>query len=137
MEPSSIPPHVYQFRVVLQGISPLIWRRLLIRGDMSLATCSGLQTAAPGPANKGGFGLTFRANRLACEPRFSANEPTWGRKRLAAIRCKKMPLHRTGRDHMAAHERPPSLTPGSRHVFPQIGRTGTYPPECPSSRRWG
>jgi len=60
-----------------------------------------------------------------------------GRKRLAAIRCKKMPLHRTGRDHMAAHERPPSLTPGSRHVFPQIGRTGTYPPECPSSRRWG
>jgi hypothetical protein len=38
MEPSSIPPRVYQFRVVLQGISPLIWRRLLIRSDMSLAT---------------------------------------------------------------------------------------------------
>jgi hypothetical protein len=38
MEPSSIPPNVYQFRVVLQGISPLIWRRLLIRSDMSLAT---------------------------------------------------------------------------------------------------
>jgi hypothetical protein len=38
MEPSSIPPSVYQFRVVLQGISPLIWRRLLIRSDMSLAT---------------------------------------------------------------------------------------------------
>ena len=38
MEPSYIPPSVYQFRVVLQGISPLIWRRLLIRSDMSLAT---------------------------------------------------------------------------------------------------
>jgi Plasmid pRiA4b ORF-3-like protein len=38
MEPSYIPPNVYQFRVVLQGISPLIWRRLLIRSDMSLAT---------------------------------------------------------------------------------------------------
>jgi hypothetical protein len=38
MEPSDIPPSVYQFRVVLQGISPLIWRRLLIRSDMSLAT---------------------------------------------------------------------------------------------------
>lgn len=37
MAPSSIPPHVYQFRVVLQGISPLIWRRLLLRSDMSLA----------------------------------------------------------------------------------------------------
>jgi hypothetical protein len=38
MEPSYIPPNVYQFRVVLQGISPLIWRRLLIRSNMSLAT---------------------------------------------------------------------------------------------------
>ena len=38
MEPSYIPPSVYQFRVVLQAISPLIWRRLLIRSDMSLAT---------------------------------------------------------------------------------------------------
>ena len=38
MDPSCIPPCVYQFRVVVQGISPLIWRRLLIRSDMSLAT---------------------------------------------------------------------------------------------------
>jgi hypothetical protein len=28
---------VYQVRVVLRGISPLIWRRLLIRGDSSIA----------------------------------------------------------------------------------------------------
>ena len=38
MEPSLIPSTIYQFRVVVQGISPLIWRRLLIRSDMSLAT---------------------------------------------------------------------------------------------------
>ena len=38
MDPSYIPPCVYQFRVVVQGISPLIWRRLLVRSDMSLAT---------------------------------------------------------------------------------------------------
>jgi Plasmid pRiA4b ORF-3-like protein len=38
MEHAITPPSVYQFRVVLQGISPLIWRRLLIRSDMSLAT---------------------------------------------------------------------------------------------------
>ncbi len=31
------PPNIYQFRVVVQGISPLIWRRLLVRSDMSLA----------------------------------------------------------------------------------------------------
>lgn len=29
---------IYQFRVVVQGISPLVWRRLLLRSDMSLAT---------------------------------------------------------------------------------------------------
>jgi hypothetical protein len=38
MDPSCIPPYVYQFRVVVRGISPLIWRRLLVRSDMSLAT---------------------------------------------------------------------------------------------------
>jgi hypothetical protein len=38
MEHAITPPHVYQFRVVVQGISPLIWRRLLVRSDMSLAT---------------------------------------------------------------------------------------------------
>jgi Plasmid pRiA4b ORF-3-like protein len=38
MDSSYIPPCVYQFRVVLQGVSPLIWRRLLVRSDMSLAT---------------------------------------------------------------------------------------------------
>jgi hypothetical protein len=28
-----------------------------------IATCNGLQTVAPGPTNKGCFGLTFGANR--------------------------------------------------------------------------
>jgi hypothetical protein len=37
MDPSCNLPNVYQFRVVVQGISPLIWRRLLVRSDMSLA----------------------------------------------------------------------------------------------------
>jgi Plasmid pRiA4b ORF-3-like protein len=38
MDPSYIPPCAYQCRVVVQGISPLIWRRPLIRNDMLLAT---------------------------------------------------------------------------------------------------
>jgi hypothetical protein len=38
MEYAFTAPNVYQFRVVVQGISPLIWRRLLVRSDMSLAT---------------------------------------------------------------------------------------------------
>jgi hypothetical protein len=37
-DPSCILPCVYHFRVAVQGISPLIWRRLLVRSDMSLAT---------------------------------------------------------------------------------------------------
>ena len=38
MDPSCSLPNAYQFRVVVQGISPLIWRRLLIPSDTSLAT---------------------------------------------------------------------------------------------------
>jgi Plasmid pRiA4b ORF-3-like protein len=38
MEHAFTAPHVYQFRVVVQGISLLIWRRLLIPSDTSLAT---------------------------------------------------------------------------------------------------
>jgi hypothetical protein len=38
MEQIPFPPNVYQFRVALQGISPLIWRRILLCSDMSLAT---------------------------------------------------------------------------------------------------
>jgi len=37
---------VYQLRVVLRGISPLIWRRLLVRSDSTVADLhSTLQTA--------------------------------------------------------------------------------------------
>ena len=36
MDPSCIPSCVYQFRVVVRGISPLIWRQLLVRSDMPL-----------------------------------------------------------------------------------------------------
>src|SRR5712691_11495614 len=35
--PPPAGPFVYQLRVVLRGVSPLIWRRLLIRGDSSIA----------------------------------------------------------------------------------------------------
>jgi hypothetical protein len=30
-------PIIYQLRVVLEDISPLIWRRLLVPGDYSIA----------------------------------------------------------------------------------------------------
>jgi hypothetical protein len=46
MDPSYILPCVYQFRVVVQGVSPLVWRRLLVRSDMSLAT---LHATLPNP----------------------------------------------------------------------------------------
>jgi len=40
------PPVVYQLRVVLRGVSPLIWRRLLVRGDSTIADLHAtLQTA--------------------------------------------------------------------------------------------
>jgi len=43
---ASDEPVIYQLRVVLRGISPLIWRRLLVRGDSTLADLHAtLQTA--------------------------------------------------------------------------------------------
>src|SRR5713226_5783958 len=40
------PPVVYQLRVVLHGVSPLIWRRLLVRSDNTIADLRAtLQTA--------------------------------------------------------------------------------------------
>src|SRR5437763_1030143 len=35
--PANHEPVVYQLRVVLRGVSPLIWRRLLIRSDSTIA----------------------------------------------------------------------------------------------------
>jgi hypothetical protein len=47
-------------------------------GSCGSATCSGLQTAAPEPANKGHFRLTFRANTLRIRLTITANEPIFG-----------------------------------------------------------
>jgi hypothetical protein len=33
---------IYQLRAVLRGISPLIWRRLLVRGDSTVARTRGI-----------------------------------------------------------------------------------------------
>lgn len=35
--PEPKPPYVYQLKVWLQGISPMIWRRLLVRSDSTMA----------------------------------------------------------------------------------------------------
>ena len=37
MKPYQPHPNIYQLRIVLRGISPLIWRRLLVRSDTTLA----------------------------------------------------------------------------------------------------
>ena len=37
MEPSHETLNIYQLRIVLRGISPLIWRRVLVRDDTTLA----------------------------------------------------------------------------------------------------
>ncbi len=37
MTASATPGHIYQLRVVLRGISPLIWRRVLVRSETTLA----------------------------------------------------------------------------------------------------
>jgi Plasmid pRiA4b ORF-3-like protein len=44
--PTCDPPAVYQLRIRLDGISPLIWRRLLVTGEISIADLhASIQTA--------------------------------------------------------------------------------------------
>ena len=40
MKPQRTHPDIYQLRIVLRGISPLIWRRLLVRSDTTLRSAS-------------------------------------------------------------------------------------------------
>jgi hypothetical protein len=56
---------------------PVPLKRLRLHARQNTARCSGLQTAIPEPANNGRFQLTFAANKLAYEPRITANEPTF------------------------------------------------------------
>jgi len=41
-------PTVYQLRVVVHGVSPLIWRRLLVRADTTIAGLHAVVQAAFG-----------------------------------------------------------------------------------------
>src|ERR687883_55909 len=45
-------PVVYQLRVVLRGISPLIWRRLLVRSDTTIAALHATLQIALGWSNE-------------------------------------------------------------------------------------
>src|SRR5258708_36305506 len=47
---------VYQFKVVLRGVSPMIWRRLLLRSDHTIADLHYVIQIFRSPA----FGLHFR-----------------------------------------------------------------------------
>ena len=41
-----VPAHIYQLRVALRGVSPLIWRRLLVRSAITLAQLHDILQAA-------------------------------------------------------------------------------------------
>jgi hypothetical protein len=74
----------------------------------SLTTCNGLQTAAPGPANKGHFRLTFRANKRRLGPTLTANEPTFWANSLQTARWTHI--------RCTYHPGSPSSLPMNRHV---------------------
>lgn len=46
--PQTVPGEFYQLRVTIRGIEPLIWRRLRVRSDMSLAVLHEVLQAAMG-----------------------------------------------------------------------------------------
>src|SRR5437588_386570 len=67
---ASHEPVIYQLRVVLRGISPLIWRRLVVRGDSTLPTCTPAGNAPDAMA--GSRSSLARACRRSDRPSVSA-----------------------------------------------------------------
>ena len=65
--PEPPEPSIYQLRAVLLGISPIIWRRLLVRGDSTIADLHvTLQTAFGCSDNHlHRFLIQFMANNMA------------------------------------------------------------------------
>ena len=75
----SATPGAYELRVVLRGISPLMWRRLLVRGDTTIADLHRtLQIAFAGETSLQRFvvhrreqGAKFSSTRATCAGRIS------------------------------------------------------------------
>jgi hypothetical protein len=67
--PGSPPagPFVFQLRVVLRGISPLIWRRLLVRNDSSIADLHATLQLALG--SQGSWQWERRARAVSADSR--------------------------------------------------------------------
>ena len=46
--PALSTPAVYQLRIVVRGVSPLVWRRVLVRGDTTIADLQAIFQLVPG-----------------------------------------------------------------------------------------
>ena len=65
-------PVVYQLRVVLRGVSPLIWRRLLVRGDSTVADLHATLQVALGWSDE-------HLHRFLIQGRQYGHDAAWGR----------------------------------------------------------
>jgi len=79
--PSALVPSVYQLRVVVRGVSPLIWRRLLIPADTTIAGLHAVLQIAFGwnGDHLHRFVVQGREYGIASAGRHRADEPSPGR----------------------------------------------------------
>ena len=82
-DPSSLP--VYQLRIVLRGISPLVWRRLVVPVNSTLADLhEAIQTA---------FGWSGESrHRFLVHRREYAADPSWSAYDASAVRMRDLEL---------------------------------------------
>jgi 2-polyprenyl-6-methoxyphenol hydroxylase-like FAD-dependent oxidoreductase len=116
-EPSVSSPAIYQFRVVLCGVSPLVWRRLLVAGQTSLAELHGiLQTA-----------FDWSGEHLH---RFLIHGAAYGIPYLGGIVLKDLQQRQKVRNRKAAHESKSSAMKKQRVLISGAGIAG------PSLAHW-
>jgi hypothetical protein len=129
------PPSVYQFRIVLQGISPLIWRCLLVSSETTLAHLHDILQIA----------FAWSDTHLHC---FHIHDKEYGRMRLGGpsfdadpryVRLTELRLHRREQfayiynfiDHWECDLRLETILPcdGHRRYPVCIGGKRAAPPE--------
>src|SRR5919199_3374931 len=91
-EPSdSLAPSVYQLRIVLQGISPLVWRRLLVPSETTLADFhETVQTSF-------GWSGESRHRFLVHRREYAADSPPWSSHEARAVRLGDLGLRESER----------------------------------------
>ena len=125
-------PSVYQLRIVLRGISPLIWRRLLVRAEDSIADLHAALQIAFGWDGSHLHRFVIHGREYGHDSRLDPREVRLVRSRPAGRRAVhlRVRLHRLLAPRHPPGGDPPKRSPGRRYPVLTGGRRSAPPENC-------